>query len=1383
VLTTVVRREIRDALQAAQNREVILLALAQITSADDAMNDVGRFLETSDLLAPHEYTCTLSCGRVRSVATSAIDLTERIKSDFCSSGSSLKVTIDKMKLEIEDLVEEIVKFTSVGQSAEDAIGQDEALGFFEKFAAYDLLYDQGRGTCNRCDMASISRREAQWKRGDCWRWGNCGDQNYDTCNGLLEVNVSKFAPSKSWPDVHKGPYDSAGPSRHGGECYCHDKLYYVGAQADHYDGNADNKYKGGCIAGNVNRPWPNRERDANDKWWKVVTENDDGDDVWDGPRRAFSHRRLTCSNDKDHTECEDTCKRKGEKLKALHKMVKAYIAGTNLLKGLLLRISQIYDHDAWSADEANMNVDSFVKACNIDGHVKVRARYMRALEGLEAAAKLDLGCDEPLEIDWSVADRLGGNEVAAWSEAVKPQYIGCYRTHRAAELNWQSPILPPNDLLVCSNSCGGPYEINLIWNGHEYPNNGICDDGGDGATYSHCPLGTDCNDCGLRTVLASVPPANASTSPRRIMTLEQANWACSRRTNHTSYAALSATAVTSQSYTLLPPKTYTLLSCPQPEGLDVMCADDLSLAEQVEDHQCLGVTPSAMETSSISSCPGLSYGGRTGQPRTPDRARAGSVEVAAVYATRGGGTSKLTRRAGTAERAVRLVGKEGLAFEDEQNSADLAIGLSGLLNAPYTREILSSSNGSTFDPNFFFIQTMAAANDSMLAETYSLAQNQVMYDDNGDQQCNAPPWCRDGTPGLTNASETQGLMNQTNWNSPSDGPGVRYGWRFVDANDGYVYIQSGVGPNSQRFLVDRQGELKVERVMEADKLHDAHKWLLARTYKRLTDYGWSGVESFTWGKVLGMEAFHIYSKAHRLLYLHQPAPGELKVGLTDPSAVAGACSTHVNSSCAEWLLQPMTRRSLRHVTKLGNVSIAPFPTWSDGEGETTKKLKQLHSYLAPLGNASMAVGAYARRMTNTNNLVVTDARTAGQSGGWCICPDGSTYLAGLELNITAQGSASGSGCSTAIGSMPTLACDGGTSDGFCINDLGIYSHRRVTCDAGKRKNEGNPGRDVLAWSNAYLQVANQLVTSVREITADLHGTDDQRCRSLETALAEAKASPAMPYVCGTCSGAVAEFPFDTFPPRSGSLEYRDCEEPLFLGQNAGPVDLIKMHQLIPFWKHACDALDDALVALSDGYCSQPQFTLPPSPTPPPQMPPISPPSAPPPPNENLYIRICTKTECQPLWGPKRVIGFANVERTFFAEFTDSQPVEEFGPLHGPAPTSPPDFRDVVLVFVHAGYEKSPCHGAARRQNTHRARIERAPGWSKQDPQYAIVVRLPEAGYFNICLSTYYQPWLDSHFIRLVTTQLVIHTSFPPPLPPAGPAPPPLPPASPPGTAS
>ena len=42
-----------------------------------------------------------------------------------------------------------------------------------------------------------------------------------------------------------------------------------------------------------------------------------------------------------------------------------------------------------------------------------------------------------------------------------------------------------DDGVLCNNSC-------------EWANDGVCDDGGPGARYDVCDLGTDCSDCDTR---------------------------------------------------------------------------------------------------------------------------------------------------------------------------------------------------------------------------------------------------------------------------------------------------------------------------------------------------------------------------------------------------------------------------------------------------------------------------------------------------------------------------------------------------------------------------------------------------------------------------------------------------------------------------------------------------------------------------------------------------------------------------------------------------------------------------------------------------------------------------------------------------------------------
>eukprot|EP00966_Prymnesium_polylepis_P116901 2701366-Prymnesium_polylepis.1 len=57
----------------------------------------------------------------------------------------------------------------------------------------------------------------------------------------------------------------------------------------------------------------------------------------------------------------------------------------------------------------------------------------------------------------------------------------------------QPPLPPSPPPVCCQDTC-------------HYPNDGICDDGGDGSFYDDCALGTDCGGCGNRCPLPPQSP-------------------------------------------------------------------------------------------------------------------------------------------------------------------------------------------------------------------------------------------------------------------------------------------------------------------------------------------------------------------------------------------------------------------------------------------------------------------------------------------------------------------------------------------------------------------------------------------------------------------------------------------------------------------------------------------------------------------------------------------------------------------------------------------------------------------------------------------------------------------------------------------------------------
>ena len=61
----------------------------------------------------------------------------------------------------------------------------------------------------------------------------------------------------------------------------------------------------------------------------------------------------------------------------------------------------------------------------------------------------------------------------------------------------EPPTQPPSPPSICLRRCA-------------YSNDGNCDDGGPGAQYALCDLGSDCDDCGLRPIVAPPPPPPAA---------------------------------------------------------------------------------------------------------------------------------------------------------------------------------------------------------------------------------------------------------------------------------------------------------------------------------------------------------------------------------------------------------------------------------------------------------------------------------------------------------------------------------------------------------------------------------------------------------------------------------------------------------------------------------------------------------------------------------------------------------------------------------------------------------------------------------------------------------------------------------------------------------
>ena len=79
------------------------------------------------------------------------------------------------------------------------------------------------------------------------------------------------------------------------------------------------------------------------------------------------------------------------------------------------------------------------------------------------------------------------------------------------------PSPAPSPATSCEDSCSG---ISLLGITGDYTSDGDCDDGGPGAVYSACRIGTDCADCGARSTNESSTndPSTDTTSTSTLLT-------------------------------------------------------------------------------------------------------------------------------------------------------------------------------------------------------------------------------------------------------------------------------------------------------------------------------------------------------------------------------------------------------------------------------------------------------------------------------------------------------------------------------------------------------------------------------------------------------------------------------------------------------------------------------------------------------------------------------------------------------------------------------------------------------------------------------------------------------------------------------------------------
>jgi len=134
-----------------------------------------------------------------------------------------------------------------------------------------------------------------------------------------------------------------------------------------------------------------------------------------------------------------------------------------------------------------------------------------------------------------------------------------------------SPSLPP---YLCSNTCGWSDDNGNFYN---MANNGACNDGGPGAEYSHCAIGTDCADCYFRFESGLVglygdqnpvncvggqynkcPPAGTKLKPLGSVSTTGSGGTSGSSSSSTSGSSSSATSPFSSSTTASPPSMSTL---------------------------------------------------------------------------------------------------------------------------------------------------------------------------------------------------------------------------------------------------------------------------------------------------------------------------------------------------------------------------------------------------------------------------------------------------------------------------------------------------------------------------------------------------------------------------------------------------------------------------------------------------------------------------------------------------------------------------------------------------------------------------------------------------------------------------------------------------------